>query len=63
MLVFIMFLSLSIDLSPALCDHRTVRAGGDGGVCHPLPDSPAEETSPMAVDLPSGPQDQGVPPI
>lgn len=58
-----MFLSLYIDLFPALCDHRAVCTGGDSGVCHPLPDPPAKETSPMAVDLPSGPQDQGVPPV
>lgn len=47
----------------ALCDHRAVRSGGDGGVCYPLPDPPAEEASSLAVDLPSSPQDQGVPSV
>lgn len=61
--IFILFLSLYNDLFPALCDHRAVRSGGDGGVCNPLPYPPAEEASPLVVDLPSGPQDQGVPPV
>lgn len=57
------FLSLYTDLSLALCDHRAVRSGGDGGVCDPLPDPPAEEASSLVVDLTSGPQDQGVPSV
>lgn len=47
----------------ALCHHRAVRAGGDGGLRHPLPDPSAEEASPLAVDLSSGPEDQGVPSV
>lgn len=57
------FLPLFPNLSPALCDHRAVCSGRDGGVCDPLPDPPAEEAPPLVVDLPSGPQDQGVPPV
>lgn len=57
------FLSPHQLVFPALCHHRAVRSGGDGGVCDPLPDPPAEEASPLVVDLPSGPQDQRVPPV
>lgn len=50
-------------LSAALRDHRAVRSGGDGGLGDALPDPPAEEASPVAVDLPSRPQNQGVPSV
>ncbi len=48
---------------PALCDHRAVCSGWDGGVCYPLPHPPAKEASSVVVDLTSGPQDQRVPPV
>lgn len=59
----LLFLSWNNDSSAALCDHRSVRSGGDGGICDALPDPPAEEASSVVVDLPSGPQDQGVPSV
>lgn len=60
---FILCLFYYIPMCAALCDHSAVCSGGDCGVCNPLPDPPAQEASPLVVDLPPSPQDQGVLPV
>lgn len=48
-------------LLSALCDHRFVRAGGDGGLGDALRHPPVEKASSLAVDLAPAAQDQRVP--
>ena len=61
-MVFIYLYGL-MNLPPAFRHHRAVRAGGNGGLRHPLPDPPAQEAPPLAVDLTPCAQDQRVSPV